>query len=179
MSEDGGAAVALSSGHDARDTPAVGVASSNEKSTTHRLAGVKTINAAVVRERFDHALEAHRPEMGRFFLAHFLGFQFDYTDDSCTIRFDVHDFMCNPKGTLHGGIIATALDTSMGHLVAHLHAPASTVEMKTQYLRAVKPGPCEVKATVLKRGKSLWFLEASLYNAEGDRAAFATATWAA
>ena len=144
-----------------------------------RLQGAKTIDAPVARERLEYALEAHRPEMGQFFLAQFLGFKFEYTEDSCTIRFHVHDFMCNPKGTLHGGIIATALDTSMGHLIAHLQAPASTIEMKTQYLRAVKPGPCEVKATVLKPGRSLWFMEANLYNGEGQRAAFATSTWAA
>ena len=146
---------------------------------TRPLLGAKVIDAPVARERLEYALDAHRPEMGEFFLAQFLGFKFEYSEESCVIRFHVHDFMCNPKGTLHGGIIATALDTSMGHLIAHLQAPASTIEMKTQYLRPVKPGPCEVRATVLKPGKSLWFMEANLYNGEGQRAAFATSTWAA
>ena len=159
---------------------AAGTAQQNAQEGKRRpMRGVEVIDAPIVRHRLEHSLDAHRPEMGQFFLAHFLGFQFEYTDESCIIRFDVHDFMCNPKGTLHGGVIATALDTSMGHLVAHLQAPASTVEMKVQYLRAVKPGPCETRATVVKRGKSLWFLEASLYNGEGQRAAFATSTWAA
>lgn len=143
-----------------------------------RSGGVEVIDAVSARERLEHAIEVHRPEVGRFFLAQFLGFNFEYGEDSCTIRFEVRDFMLNPSGALHGGLAATVLDTAMGHLISHLHARAATVEMKTQYLRAVLPGECTAVATVLKRGSRLWFVQADLYDSDQKLAAFSTATWA-
>ena len=39
--------------------------------------------------------------------------------------------MFNPQGALHGGVIATVMDISMGHLLNHVDGPGSTVEMNT------------------------------------------------
>lgn len=135
------------------------------------------INPLAVRDRCEHALATWQPAMGEFFLARFLGLELHYNDDHCTIEFDVADFMLNPKGTLHGGVTALVLDTSMGHLLAHLYGPASTLEMKVQYLRAINPGSAKVVASVLQKGHSVCFLQAHFYDSHGEIAAFATSTW--
>ncbi|TCT03708.1 PaaI family thioesterase [Paralcaligenes ureilyticus] len=148
----------------------------NTESRSNRLRDYE-IDPVAVRAACENALETWRPAMGEFFLARFLGLALRYDDQHCTIDFDVADFMLNPKGTLHGGIIALTLDTSMGHLLSHLYGTASTLEMKVQYLRAVAPGPAKVVASVLKKGHSVCFLQADFYDSSGEMAAFATSTW--
>lgn len=138
---------------------------------------VYEIDPASVRDACENALETWQPAMGQFFLARFLGLNLQYDDQHCTINFEVTNFMLNPKGTLHGGISALVLDTSMGHLISHLYGPASTLEMKVQYLRAIKPGPAKVVARVLKPGRKVCFVQADFFDSDGKVAAFATATW--
>ena len=33
------------------------------------------------------------------------------------ITFDVNEMLMNPQGALHGGVMATVMDISMGHLL--------------------------------------------------------------
>lgn len=122
-------------------------------------------------------METHEQVPGQFFLARLLGLDLQYDEDSCTITFDVADFMMNPQGTLHGGIFALVMDVSMGHLLARMAGPCATLEMKTQYLRAVSPGPAKVVGSILKRGRSVSFLESRFYDSTGKLAAFSTSTW--
>ena len=58
-----------------------------------------------------------KQEFGSFYLSRFLGFKTTYKDDLCIVTFEAKSPMFNPQGTLHGGVIATALDVSMGHLL--------------------------------------------------------------
>jgi uncharacterized protein (TIGR00369 family) len=61
-----------------------------------------------------------------FFLARFLGLDISYGDEVCVIEIEVKEFMFNPQGSLHGGVIAFALDVAMGHLIKRaIGAPAS------------------------------------------------------
>src|ERR1700743_2267593 len=68
---------------------------------------------------FDQAIAEERHEFGSFFLSRFLGMQIAYENDSCIVSFEVKPPMYNPQGSLHGGMLATALDISMGHLLNH------------------------------------------------------------
>ena len=91
---------------------------------------------------FEAALRTHKPAFGEFFLAKFLGFRIAYHEDRSDLRFDVTEFMFNPQGSLHGGVIAFALYVSMGHFIHHkLGAGGTTLEMKIQYVRPVFAGP--------------------------------------
>lgn len=137
----------------------------------------KTIDAAVAEQAFAHAIDQHDQKFGTFFMAKLLGFEFKYADDHCEVRFEAKDFMFNPQGTLHGGVIALAMDVSMGHYLRHSQGMGSTLEMKTQYLRGVPLGPVRVVGSMLRRGKSICFLESRLYDAQGELAAFASSTW--
>lgn len=139
----------------------------------------KTIDIAAARRIFEDALQSHDQVFGRFFLARLLGFDIEHRDDVCRVSFDVCDFMFNPQGTLHGGIIALAMDVSMGHLLEHRGGVGSTLEMKTQYLAAVRGGRIRAEGRVLRRGRSIWFLESRLLDADERLVAFATATWKA
>ena len=65
------------------------------------------------RSAFAAAVETNRHEFGSFFLSRFFGVDFSYGDDTCKVTFPVNDYMYNPQGTLHGGVISFALDISI------------------------------------------------------------------
>ena len=120
----------------------------------------------------------HQPAFGTFFLARLLGFDISYGAESCVVEFDVHDFMYNPQGSLHGGIIALALDVSMGHLIHHVTGQGgATLEMKTQYLRRVTEGRMRCEARFLRQGRRISFLESRMHDGESKLAAIATSTF--
>lgn len=130
------------------------------------------------REAFETALSTHRPEFENFFLSRLFGLEFTYTDDSCRIEFPVREFMFNPQGTLHGGVAAFVLDVAMGHLLKRASgAPGATLEMKVQYLAPLRPPRATCEGKFLRKGRSIAFLEARIWDAEGTLAAVATSTW--
>jgi uncharacterized protein (TIGR00369 family) len=127
---------------------------------------------------FQNAVETHVPAFETFFLAKFFGAQVSYTDETCIVEIPVNDFMFNPQGSLHGGVIAFALDVSMGHLIHHtIGRAAITLEMKTQYMRPAAAGRVRCEARFLRRGRTVSFLESRMTDAEGKIVAAATATW--
>ena len=116
-------------------------------------------------------------KFGSFYLSRFLGFDINYTIDSCEVRFDVLPPMFNPQGSLHGGIIATAMDVSMGHLLNHTSGSGATLEMNIKYLLPIKEGTVICEGSFLKQGKTISFLQSKLHRADGKLAAYANATW--
>src|SRR5262245_59114724 len=105
--------------------------------------------------------------------------EFEYPDDSCRITFELKDFMFNPQGALHGGVTAFALDIAMGHLLRKKSGPGTTVEIKIQYLKAVKSGRVTAVGRFLRKGRNLSYLRAELLDDKGEMIAFATSTWMA
>lgn len=138
----------------------------------------RKINEAVAREAFERAIAEHTQEFGRYFLARLLGLEISHPDDdTCIVEFEVHDFMFNPQGSLHGGLIATVLDVSMGHLLQKAIGPGMTLEMKTQFLRPARVGRLRAEGRFLKKGKSINYLETRLTDAKGSLLAVANSTW--
>ncbi len=78
----------------------------------------------------------------------------------------------NPNGTLQGGCLTAMLDEVSA--IAVFVTSGGTVgiasaEIKTSYLRPVKPGePIKAIGEVIKMGRSLVFVEGTLYNEDGD-----------
>jgi uncharacterized protein (TIGR00369 family) len=134
------------------------------------------VDEALTKERFEHALEHHRPVFGEFFLARFLGLQVSYGDQTCRVDLPTAEYMYNPQGSLHGGVIAIAMDVSMGHLNHRFLRTGVTLEMKTQFLRPVT-GPCWCEARFTKTGRRVVFSESKLYDDRDRLCAVATATW--
>lgn len=143
------------------------------------------IDHATASARLADALDTHEQVFERFFLARFLDLTFSYLPEGaagagteiCRLTFPVTDLLRNPQGALHGGIMASAMDISMGHLVARVAGPGATIEMKVQFLRPVMGGIVAVEGSFTKRGRSLSFMESRLYGEDGKLAAHATATW--
>ena len=136
------------------------------------------MNEAQAVRAFEEALRTQKPAFGEFFLAKLLGFRIEYHEDSSDLRFEVSDFMFNPQGSLHGGVIALALDVSMGHLIKHtMGRPGITLEMKTQYLRPAVSGIVRCEGRFLRRGRSINYLESRMTDQGGKLLAMATSTW--
>ncbi|MBV9859133.1 MAG: PaaI family thioesterase [Alphaproteobacteria bacterium] len=129
------------------------------------------------RAAFAAALQSHRPEFGRFFLARLFGLEVAYEDDSCIVTAPVQDYMFNPQGSLHGGVIALILDIAMGHLLHHTVGAGITLEMKTQFAKPARSGRVRAVGRFLRRGRSISYLEARMTDEAGDLVAFATSTW--
>ncbi len=80
------------------------------------------MDADAVRRRLEHALESESQGFGEFFLFHFFGLEVGYDDEeeeTCVVELPGGEYLANPQGTLHGGVIAFVLDVSMGHLCNH------------------------------------------------------------
>src|SRR5262245_62927221 len=125
----------------------------------------------------DRALSEERQEFGSFFLLRFFGMQVSYDQESCTVAFEVNPLMLNPQGSLHGGVLATALDISMGHLLKHQFGAGATLEMKVQYFAPVRSGLVTCRASFLKKGRKTFFLQSSAMDGSAETIAHATSTW--
>lgn len=136
------------------------------------------MNKEIVNEKFKNAIETSESEFGKYFLSKFFDLDVSYTEDTCTVEFDVEDFMYNPMGVLHGGVIAFVLDNSMGHLCKKVIGAAVTVEMKVQYMKAIKTGKLTCTAMFLKKGRNISFLESKMFDGDGNIVALATGTFA-
>ena len=125
----------------------------------------------------ERAIGDGRQEFGSFFLSRLFGMEVAYGVDTCTVTFETKPQLFNPQGSLHGGVLATALDISMGHLLKHHFGPGATLEMKVQYFASVGSGRVDCQATFLKKGRKLFFLQSIAKDEAGESIALATSTW--
>ena len=87
----------------------------------------------------------------------------------------------NPLGTVHGGIVATVLDTAMGCAVqSELDAGVgyTTIELKTNFVRPVTlaSGRLRAEGRLVHGGSRIVTAEARLADGEGKLYAHATST---
>src|SRR5690242_11289124 len=85
----------------------------------------------------------------------------------------------NRFGALHGGSIACVMDDVLAvaaGLVAKWGEIAPTLEMKVSYLNQGAAGKHVAEARVMKRGRQINFLEATLCREDGKVIATSTAT---
>jgi uncharacterized protein (TIGR00369 family) len=129
------------------------------------------------RVMIERAMGDGRHEFGSFFLSRFFGMDVTYDVDTCTVSFTVMREMFNPQGSLHGGVLATALDISMGHLLRDSFGAGATLEMKIQYFAPVRAGLVRCRATYLKKGRKIYFLQSAAQDDAGETIAHATSTW--
>jgi acyl-coenzyme A thioesterase PaaI-like protein len=61
------------------------------------------------RAMLERALGDTRQEFGNFFLLRLLGFEISYGEERCIVAFDAVPPLYNPQGSLHGGVLATAM----------------------------------------------------------------------
>jgi len=129
------------------------------------------------RRAFEDALASYDQDFGKFFLARLFGCEFEYTEDTCQVSFELKDFMLNPQGGLHGGVTAFVLDISMGHLLWKKSGPGTTLEIKVQYAKAARSGPLTATSRFIRHGRGISYLRSELVDDKGELVAFATSTW--
>lgn len=76
----------------------------------------------------------------------------------------------NPYGVVHGGVIYSLADTSMGAMLSPELAEnerTATIEIKINYLAPVREGSIRCQTTIVNRGRRVAVLESEVFN--GDR----------
>ena len=101
-------------------------------------------------------------------------------DGEARLRFEAREEHLNPAGTLHGGVLATLVDTAMGAAARSVtddgDVPA-TSQLTVTYLRPGRPGRLEGTARVRTRGEHLTVCEADVEQ-DGRSLVHAVATFA-
>lgn len=95
------------------------------------------------------------------------------------IAYELGEAHFNRFGALHGGAIACVMDDVLAvaaGLVLNWGEIAPTLEMKVSYIAQGTAGRHVAEARVIKRGRQINFLDATLSAAEGKLIATATST---
>jgi uncharacterized protein (TIGR00369 family) len=85
----------------------------------------------------------------------------------------------NPLGTLHGGIYCDLADAAMGYAYGATLAEGetfTTVELKINFLRAVRKATLTAEARVVKAGRTLGYVECDVKDQTGKLVARAAST---
>jgi uncharacterized protein (TIGR00369 family) len=119
--------------------------------------------------------EAPPPPIGRL-----LGFALKAIESGRAVfEMDVDDRHHNPMGTLHGGVYCDLADAAMGFAYAATLGEGesfTTVELKINFLRAVRKGKLVAEAKVVKAGSTLGYLECDVTDQNGKLVAKAAST---
>src|ERR1700730_3329509 len=85
----------------------------------------------------------------------------------------------NPMGTLHGGVYCDLADLAMGYAYAATLGQGetfTTIELKINFLRAVRKATLTAEARVVKAGSTLGYLECDVKDQAGKLVARAAST---
>ncbi len=103
-------------------------------------------------------------------------------EGSATVELDAGEQHLNQAGTVHGGVIASLVDSAMG---AAVYSEAdddddgrpATIELKVSYLEPGQPGRLTCSAQVRKSGRRITIVEAEVQDGSGGAIALATGTF--
>ena len=103
----------------------------------------------------------------------------DSRDGSARLTLEADERHLNPGGAVHGGLLATLVDATMGAAVRSAvdQDSAATSQLTITYLRPGRTGTLIVSARVSKRGESLTMCEAEVEQ-DGETLVHALATFA-
>jgi len=85
----------------------------------------------------------------------------------------------NPMGTLHGGVYCDLADAAMGFAYSSTLGDGesfTTIELKINFLRAVRKDTLTAEARVVKAGASVGYVECDVKNGTGQLVARAAST---
>ena len=95
------------------------------------------------------------------------------------LSFDPPDDMLNFGGVVQGGFLTAMMDDAMGFncfISLGMKNNQATIDLHTHFYSAVALAPVTVETWVIKAGKSVAFLEAKLFDQDGNLAARATSS---
>ncbi|TNE39440.1 MAG: PaaI family thioesterase [Alphaproteobacteria bacterium] len=93
--------------------------------------------------------------------------------------FHATDALCNKWGGIQGGMVAAMLDDAMAIAIGlslEWGQISPTLEMKTSFISAARPGLIVAEGWVVRRGKSVAFAEAELTSEDGTLLAKGSST---
>jgi acyl-CoA thioesterase len=113
--------------------------------------------------------------------AHLLGIELDdFSEGAATLGLEVREELKQNHGVVHGGAIASLIDTAMAFAIITV-LPAdekvTTVDLTISYLRALTKGRMTAKARIIRAGRRLFVVSAEVFNGEGILAATALSTY--
>jgi uncharacterized protein (TIGR00369 family) len=97
------------------------------------------------------------------------------------VTLEPEEYHYNPLGSVHGGVLATLLDTATGCAV-HSTLPAgvgyTTLDLNTKFLRpaSIASGTLTCEGTVIAKGRRTALAQAQITDARGALVAHATST---
>jgi len=113
-------------------------------------------------------------------VARLIGFQAkEIADGRAAVVLEAGPQHANPMGTLHGGILCDIADAAMGMAFASTLAPGesfTTVELKINFFRPVWQALLRANGKVVRRGRSLGYVECEITDERGQLVAKAAST---
>jgi len=103
----------------------------------------------------------------------------DLRFDSCRIELDLGERHLQPFGIVHGGVIATLIDTAT-FWAAFMRLPEEAglvnVDLKLNYLKAVAKGKLRAEGYCLRAGRQISYAEAKVFDGKDELVAHGTST---
>jgi uncharacterized protein (TIGR00369 family) len=106
---------------------------------------------------------------------HTLGYRgIQQADGGAVIEWDATPEYCfrAPSGPIvHGGMVATLLDTAMGGACWTVLDEAEsflTADLRVEFMRSARPGTLRADGRVVQRNRRVAFCSAELFDAEGE-----------
>lgn len=117
-----------------------------------------------------------------FPLAEFIGMTIERPEPGLAIaRAEANTTHHNPHGFVHGSVVFTLVDTSMGAAVMSMLTEGqrcSTIELQVRFLRPVVGAALEARTTVIKPGRRVFHLESKVTTPDGKIVATGTGSFA-
>jgi uncharacterized protein (TIGR00369 family) len=113
--------------------------------------------------------------------ARLLGIELEeITSGTATLGVDVQKELTQNHGVVHGGAIASLIDTATAFAIISLLAPrekVTTVDLTISYIRPVTEGRVRATAKVLRAGRRLFVVSADVFDKEGTLVSTALSTY--
>lgn len=104
----------------------------------------------------------------------------DVGHGTATLAFIVRTELMQNQGRVHGGAIASLIDSATAFAILTLLEPeegVTTVDLTISYLRPVTAGRARAVAKVVRGGRRLFVVTAEVFNDDGNLASTALSTY--
>jgi uncharacterized protein (TIGR00369 family) len=105
-----------------------------------------------------------------------------WSPDRALVEMEIAPHHLNRSGLLHGGILATLLDTALGYAGCFMAEPGEvrrtlTLSLTTNFIASVKAGRLRTEGRRTGGGKTIFFAEGEVRDADSRLIATATGTF--
>lgn len=109
----------------------------------------------------------------------FMGFQLLFIQrGEVQIKMEVRKEVLNVNSTVHGGVYASLLDTTMGMTARSLYNQSFvTLNLNIHYVKAISEGELRSRGILINSGRSIYTVSSEIYDGEGSLCAYGTGTF--